>query len=75
MKITDNNHIDIVCKLGRSTKCCRYLVAGVEGIECMKSYPAQKAIIDRAWAKNEHVAQGDNCEGWEVTALQEPGNG
>ena len=58
-------HIKEVCKIGQRADCCKYLVAGAKGFECMKTNPANKAVIDRAWEQDEHVAQGDNCEGKE----------
>ena len=65
-----NPHIKEVCKIGRGAACCKYLVMGTEGFECMKANPANKAIIDKNWELTEHVAQGDNCEGKED--LSEP---
>lgn len=56
-------HVQNVCRIGQGAFCCKYLVAGSMGFECMKSSLGNKAIIDRAWAKDEHVSQGDNCEG------------
>jgi hypothetical protein len=60
-----NLYIKDVCKIGQHAACCKYLVIGTEGFECMKVNPANKNIIDRAWEQDEHVAQGDNCEGKE----------
>jgi hypothetical protein len=57
------DHIQNVCKIGQGDSCCRYLVVGSKGFECMKTSPDNKAVIDRAWASTPHVAQGDNCEG------------
>lgn len=60
-----NEYIKQVCKIGRGADCCKYLVGGTKGLECMKFYPSMKKLIDKNWAKTEHVAQGDNCEGQE----------
>lgn len=58
-----SEYIKQVCRIGQMAYCCKYLVCGAEGFECMKVNPANKAIVDRSWATTEHVAQGDNCEG------------
>ena len=63
---TMNNHIvKNVCKIGQREKCCKYLVMSPDGFECMKVSESNKKVIDDAWAKDEHVAQGDNCDGKE----------
>jgi hypothetical protein len=51
-----------ICKVGQGEKCCKYLVAGAAGIECAKISDF-KNVIDKNWLENEHIAQGDNCEG------------
>lgn len=58
-----NEYIKQICKIGQGGACCKYLVMGTEGFECMKVNSAYKALIDEKWAKEQHVAQGDNCEG------------
>lgn len=60
-----NDYIMQVCKIGQGAACCKYLAGGVKGLECLKVNPSFKSIVDDNWAKNEHVAQGDNCEGQE----------
>jgi len=59
--ITD--HVRLICKLGKGQKCCRYLVVGSKGLECMKVDPDNRKVIDQSWATTNHVAQGDNCTG------------
>lgn len=44
-KIEDSKIKDI-CKIGQGKDCCRYLVMGANGFECMKTHRAAKAIID-----------------------------
>jgi hypothetical protein len=66
MKLPDE-HIAEVCKMGEGEKCCRYLVGGAKGLECMKTDPLNKSVIDKAWATDVHVSQGDNCGGWKET--------
>lgn len=61
MKVTDQ--VKNVCYIGQGAKCCKYLVMGSNGFECMKANPAEKKVIDTNWAIHEHVAQGDNCSG------------
>lgn len=58
-----SEYIKQVCKIGQGADCCKYLVAGMKGFECMKVNAADKNIVDQNWATTEHVAQGDNCEG------------
>jgi hypothetical protein len=55
------DHIYNVCKIGQLEKCCRYLVVGANGWECMKLNELSKKMIDI----RVHVmtARSDNCEG------------
>lgn len=62
-------HLHDVCKVGQGANCCKYVTAGADGIQCAKINPADKGLIDREWATREHVAQGDNCEGVDLIAL------
>lgn len=59
-------HIKKVCKMGQGASCCKYLVMGTKGFECMKTDPKNKKVIDDNWATTPHVAQGDNCPGFGV---------
>ncbi len=54
-----------VCKIGQGAECCKYLVMGGNGFECMKFNRLNKAVIDASWSEFDHVAQGDNCPGKE----------
>ena len=54
-----------VCKMGKGSACCKYLVAGTKGLES-KVDPADKKVIDDNWAVTPHVAQGDNCKGYKI---------
>lgn len=58
-----NDNIKNVCKIGQGAACCKYLVVGHDGFECMKIDLKSKNVIDINWQQNEHVAQGDNCDG------------
>lgn len=63
--------INKVCKIDQSYECCKYLVVGAKGFECMKITSSSKRLIDQNWAINEHVAQGDNCKGQKSEILNE----
>jgi hypothetical protein len=58
-----NEHVKNICKIGQGADCCKYLVAGTKGFECMKFNPENKAMIDINWTEHNHIAQGDNCDG------------
>lgn len=64
-------YIKTVCKIGQGAECCKYLVAGIKGFECMKVNPAYKATVDANWETTPHVAQGNNCPGKEELWLQD----
>lgn len=53
-----------ICQIGNGHQCCKYLVLGSKGFECMRDDPANKKVIDSAWLITKHVAQGDNCKGY-----------
>jgi len=57
-------HLEEICKIGKGSACCRYIVAGKEGITCAK-LTSLKVIIDRRVSHGSFIAQGDNCEGKE----------
>jgi len=59
-----NEQIRNICKIGQESNCCKYLVMGSKGFECMKFDPENKKVIDSNW-NDTKVAQGDNCEGKE----------
>lgn len=54
-------HLSEVCKAGQGTACCRYVLAGADGITCGKISPTWKRIIDDRVSTM--TAQGDNCPG------------
>ncbi len=60
-----NKQIEEVCKIGQGADCCKYLVMGGKGFECMRINLANKKVVDDNWAIHDHVAQGDNCQGKE----------
>ena len=59
----DMEQVQLVCRIGQEAECCRYLVMGTKGFECMKTNPLNKAVIDEAWDDSKS-AQGDNCKGY-----------
>ncbi len=62
-KVIPNGKLELTCLLGQGHACCRYIVAGSEGIECVKHMPEFKSQIDRRVELGLFTARGDNCEG------------
>ena len=58
----DDERRDDICKMGKGSYCCRYLVCGAEGFECAK-HTSLKETIDRRVRWGQFTARGDNCEG------------
>lgn len=54
------SYVTDVCKIGQGNDCCRYLVAGVAGFQCVK-LTSMKSVLDARGTTM--TAQGDNCEG------------
>ena len=63
-----NEHIKNVCKLGQFNDCCRYLVIGTQGFECVKD-TEMKDYLDSRVAMETMVARGDNCIGKTIKEL------
>jgi hypothetical protein len=59
-------HVTKVCKLGRGSECCSYLVLARGGFECAKDRPSMTVVIDQRRERNTIGAKGDNCDGWTV---------
>jgi len=55
-----NRHVVDICKIGQGKFCCRYLVAGSDGLECAK-HTTLKALLDNRVYTGKMNAQGDNC--------------
>lgn len=64
-----NEHVKTVCKIGQGNDCCRYLVMGSQGFECVKN-TSLRSTLDSRVAMNAIVAQGDNCEGQPMENLK-----
>ena len=58
-------HTEKVCKIGKGGDTCKYLILGMGGFQCAKDKIENKKAIDDNWASNPHVAQGDNCVGYD----------
>jgi hypothetical protein len=59
------------CKPG-TTECCRYIVVGGSGFECVKGDPGMKAQLDDRVLKGTIRAVGDNCEGESMMKVDHP---
>lgn len=65
-----NEHIKNVCKVGKGNECCRYLVVGPQGLECVKHIQEMKEHLDTRVTEKTMVARGDNCDGRTRDELQ-----
>lgn len=57
-------YLKTVCKIGQRNLCCRYIIAGINGIRCAKLTSLKPVLDARSEAKT-MVAQADNCAGVE----------
>ena len=62
MKVEDAKR---VCKIGQGNECCAYLGAGDNGLECFKTNPQLKPIIEKRMMAKTMNAMGDNCPGYD----------
>jgi hypothetical protein len=63
MSENDMNYVREVCKIGRGHECCRYLVCGQSGFECMKKTEGLREYIDQRALAGQMTARADNCAG------------
>ena len=63
-----NEAVKNTCKAGQGYQCCRYLVMGRRGFECVK-LTDMKEYLDSRVAMEAMVAQANNCEGKTVEEL------
>lgn len=63
-----NNQVRNVCKAGQGNACCRYLVIGIHGFECVK-HTDMKEYLDARVAMEMMVARADNCDGKDIVEL------
>jgi hypothetical protein len=62
--VIPQEHLKEVCKIGQGDKCCRYVYADGDGIQCAKLDDAFRTMIDTKVALGLFVAIGDNCGGY-----------
>lgn len=58
----DMDFVKGTCKIGQGAECCRYLVCGAKGFECVK-HTEMRTYLDNRVATQTMNARGDNCEG------------
>lgn len=57
-----NTHLYTTCKLGKQSKCCRFLTLDGEGFKCLK-LTSLRSTLDRKAESGQFHAIGDNCDG------------
>ena len=60
-----------ICRVGQGAACCRYIVSGGNGIECVKHEPNLNQQINERVREGLFIAQGDNCEGLPLGELMQ----
>ena len=63
-----NNQVKNICNAGQGNLCCRYLVIGIHGFECVKNTD-MKEYLDARVAMETMVARADNCPGKTIAEL------
>jgi hypothetical protein len=61
--IEERTYVINVCKLGKRHECCRYLVGGPDGFQCVKHVLPLCTQLDERVAAETMSARGDNCDG------------
>ncbi len=59
-------HVKEICKLGKGSETCAYLMMSSDGWECAKDNPSIEVMILKRLQEGTIRAQGDNCPGWSV---------
>lgn len=57
-----DEYVKATCKPG-TAECCRYLIMGPDGWDCVKHTRDVARYIDGRVERGEFRATGDNCEG------------
>jgi len=65
-----NEVVKDVCKIGQGHMCCRYLVMGTRGFECVK-HSAMATLLDNRVETETITARGDNCDGKTIAELNQ----
>lgn len=63
-KISNELHVQKVCKMGQGKDCCSYLGMGSQGWECLKESEL-KPTIDARRKADTMTAKSDNCDGFD----------
>ena len=63
-----NEQVKNICKAGQGNACCRYLVIGIHGFECVKQTDMRE-YLDARVAMETMVARADNCDGKTIEEL------
>ena len=63
-----NEQVKNICKAGQGNACCRYLVIGTRGFECVKQSDMRE-YLDARVAMETMVARADNCPGKSIEEL------
>jgi hypothetical protein len=63
-----NEQVKNICKAGQGNACCRYLVIGIHGFECVKQTDMRE-YLDARVAMETMVARADNCPGKTIEEL------
>jgi len=72
----DLKHAELVCKINKGRRACRYIAPNPEGgFECLK-YTEAREIIDEKVREGNYVPEGDNCGGllfseFDITKIEE----
>ena len=56
-------YVTEVCRIGKESDACRYLIAGPFGFDCAK-LSIHGNLLDKRARDKEMTARADNCEGW-----------
>ena len=60
-----NQYVAEICKIGQGISCCRFLVVGPKGFECVK-FTEHRHLLDFRAATGTMTAQSDNCDGYSI---------
>lgn len=58
----DEDRVELICRRGQESACCKYLMFGPDGFDCGKA-PGNEMFAQIIAQKQDMVAQSDNCPG------------